>query len=416
MRTFSDVVYIIPEHPCVARVTALWLSPSHIFDMVPKGESHGMLFLMALFCCASNDILVAQCKQQQQPCWRSLQSSSLPQLVRRVHPVPHAKAALFYPPLQGLAAEALIGAHPDARERHHAAVPRPDQVVPPDGSRLGPRSSYTVILAPESIFSRCLTRSCSRLSPSSSSRDVRAANRFSSCDGTYFNRLICARASYVSTNCFWAYETGSERIAFSSILASIWSGNDKNPTSWRQTAQVTVQHAHMCVYTVLLPCADREIPGLPPPFWTLEDAISAFFTPSFQRFQLPSPEMPPSVVRSIDRSSTAATYASLYQPPPKPPKPPSLLPSPISLTVGDALKECVRGNIKYPTHGLGHMTKMAVVMIYNKSKLLFDRRGDGGDCILSSDQIRSDQTRSDQIRSDQIRSDQIRSDQIRSVS
>ena len=63
VRTFSDVVYIIPEHPCVARVTALWLSPSHIFDMVPKGESHGMLFLMALFCCASNDILVAQCNQ-----------------------------------------------------------------------------------------------------------------------------------------------------------------------------------------------------------------------------------------------------------------------------------------------------------------------------------------------------------------
>ena len=64
VRTFSDVVYYISEHPCVARVTALWLSPSHIFDMVPKGESHGMLFLMALFCCASNDILVAQSKHE----------------------------------------------------------------------------------------------------------------------------------------------------------------------------------------------------------------------------------------------------------------------------------------------------------------------------------------------------------------
>ena len=47
VRTFVDVVYYISEHPCVARFTAPWSIPGHSLDMVPKGESLGMLYLLS---------------------------------------------------------------------------------------------------------------------------------------------------------------------------------------------------------------------------------------------------------------------------------------------------------------------------------------------------------------------------------
>ena len=51
----SNIYYI--EHPCVARVTAPWSSQGRIFDMVPKGESLGMLYLLSVTWCSPNEIL-----------------------------------------------------------------------------------------------------------------------------------------------------------------------------------------------------------------------------------------------------------------------------------------------------------------------------------------------------------------------